>query len=96
MLSRRRLAAPWTAIRPRQDLFEINPPVQSLNGKAKRAALASARMNWSVPDAVPTEKLNRIVWGHIKGWETPYPAPKRALFAPLSIDSDDDEAEEQR
>lgn len=81
----------YEATRPRQDLFELNPQVSALRGKPRQAALDSARMNWSVPDAIPTEKLNRIVWGQIKGWDTPYPAPKRALFAPLSIETDDDD-----
>ena len=82
---------PWSVIRPRQDLLEMNPPARALQGKARQAAIESARMNWSVPDAVPTEKLNRIVWGAVKGWNTPYPAPKRAVFAPLSLETDDDD-----
>lgn len=80
---------PWTAVRPQQDLHELNPPLRALSGKAREAARASARMNWSVPDAVPTEKLNRIVWGQVKGWNTVYPAPKRALFAPLTLEVED-------
>ena len=82
---------PWSVIRPRQDLLELNPPVRALNGPARQAALDSARMNWSVPDAVPSGKLNRILWGTVKGWGAAYPAPKRAVFAPLSLESEEED-----
>jgi hypothetical protein len=82
---------PYTAVPPRQDLFEVNPPLKALRGPAREGAAASARMNWSVPDAVPTERLNRILWGSIKGWDKPYPAPRRGVFSPLSLDVDDDD-----
>jgi hypothetical protein len=80
---------PYEAVTPKQDLFEINPPVRALRGAARDAAIASKKMNWSVPDAVPTEKLNRIVWGQTMGWKKPYPAPKRAVFSPLEVETDD-------
>jgi hypothetical protein len=54
------------------------------------------RMRWDVPDAAPTERLNRILWGNIRGWDKPYPAPRNAVFAPLSLDLEDEEREEQR
>lgn len=82
---------PFAALPATHDLFELNPPASALRGVEREGALASARMNWSVPDAVPTEKLNRILWGQIKGWRVPYPEPKRALFAPLSLEMDDDD-----
>ena len=87
---------PFIAEIPKQDLFEINPRVSALNGKARQAAIDSAKMNFDVPDAAPTEKLNRIVWGQIKGWKTPYPAPKATAFSPLSLDIDDEEREEKQ
>ncbi|MEX2262009.1 MAG: alkaline phosphatase family protein [Bryobacteraceae bacterium] len=87
--------APFQAAEPEHDLFEVNPPVSALRGKAREGALASARMNWSVPDAVPTERLNRIVWGQIKGWNTAYPAPRRAVFSPLEIETEDKDREER-
>ncbi len=43
------------------------------------------------PDAAPTEKLNRILWHDAKGWSTPYPGAQPAVFAPLSLDVDDDD-----
>jgi hypothetical protein len=51
------------------------------------------RMRFDVPDAAPTEKLNRIVWRSVKGIQAPYPQIKRAVFAPLSIETEDDERE---
>ena len=64
-----------------------------LAGPARAAALDSARMKWSVPDAAPTERLNRILWGAIKGWSTPYPGARQSVFSPLAIDIDDDDRE---
>ena len=81
----------FRASRPKQDLFEVNPPQRALSGAARRAASESARMNWSVPDAAPTERLNRILWGQVRGWDRPYPAPRRSVFSPLGIDVDDDD-----
>ena len=81
----------YTAVEPEQSLFETNPPLNALRGAARKAALASAKMRWDVPDAAPVERLNRIVWGAVRGWNTPYPAPPRAVFAPLAVEADEDE-----
>jgi hypothetical protein len=35
--------------------------------------------------------LNRIVWGQVRGWNVKYPGAKSAVFAPLSLDIDDDD-----
>jgi phospholipase C len=86
---------PFTAEVPKQDLFAINPRVNALNGKARQAALDSAKMQFDVPDAAPTERLNRIVWGQVKGWDKPYPAPQRRAFSPLAIETEDEEREER-
>ncbi len=82
---------PFTALTPAQSLDDLNPPVQALRGKARQAAIDSAKMRWEVPDAAPTERLNRIVWGMIRGWDKPYPQPPQNVFAPLSLDIDDDD-----
>ena len=87
---------PYTAVVPRQSLHEVNPPASALKGAAREAALASARMRFDVPDAAPTDGLNRYVWHAIKGWDVPYPGVRRAVFAPLSIDVDDDDREEAK
>jgi YVTN family beta-propeller protein len=81
--------APFTSIIPKQDLLQLNPPLTALSGERKAGALASARMNFSVPDDVPTDKLNRIVWHEIKGWTTPYPKPVNATFSPFQLEDED-------
>lgn len=88
---------PYASVEPAQSLFDTNPQLKALKGPARQAAIASAKMRWDVPDAVPTERLNRIVWGQIRGWTTPYPQPRNAVFAPITLDTDDDdEADDKR
>jgi hypothetical protein len=82
---------PYDVATPKQSLFDINPPLQALRGPALRAARDSMKMRFDAPDAAPTERLNRIVWGWLRGWNTPYPKVQQSLFAPLSIDIDDDD-----
>lgn len=86
---------PYTVQVPKQSLYEINPPLQSLSGQARRDAQASLQMNFSIPDAAPTEKLNRILWRDARGWNTPYPKVVHAVFAPYSNDLDDEEKEKK-
>ena len=90
---------PYTALTPQQSLFETNARVGAITGPdaaaRKAAALASARMNFHDPDAAPTERLNRILWGEAKGWKTKYPQVKQSLFFPLAVDIDDDDREER-
>jgi len=85
--------APYEAVMPKQSLFEKNPELASLRGPARQAALDSMKMRWDVPDAAPSERLNRILWHQVKGWNTPYPRLRRAVFTPLAIDLEDDERE---
>jgi hypothetical protein len=82
---------PYSAVVPKQDLFERNPAAAALRGEARRAALRSAQFRWDVPDAAPTGELNRILWHSIRGWRTPYPGVKQAVFSPLTLDIDDDD-----
>ena len=84
---------PYTAIRPAQSFTELNPQLSALKGEARRAARDSAKMRWDVPDAAPSDRLNRILWHAVRGWETPYPGTRSAVFAPMSLDTDDDERE---
>jgi hypothetical protein len=74
---------PYTAVEPKQSLFEINPPATALKGQARRDALASARMNWLIPDAAPSEQLNKILWRKEQG-VTRYPGAKHVVFAPYA------------
>lgn len=81
----------YAVVEPKQSLFDQNPALSSLRGPALAAARASARMRFDVPDAAPTEKLNRILWHNVRGWNSMYPKPRRSVFAPLSIEIDDDD-----
>ena len=86
---------PYTAIVPQQSIYEVNRRVGQLTGPARAAALASSRMRFDVPDAAPSDELNRILWHDVRGWRTPYPAVRHALFFPMSVDLSDDEREER-
>jgi DNA-binding beta-propeller fold protein YncE len=88
---------PYDAIVPRQSLYDVSAPVGSITGpnaaERRRAALASARMNFHEPDAAPSERLNRILWHDARGWRVPYPEVKRSLFFPMAVDLTDEERE---
>jgi hypothetical protein len=72
-------------------LFEVNPPLKSLHGAARRDAEASMKMEWNIPDRAPAAKLNRILWADAKGYAVKYPALVRGIFAPMAMDVDDDD-----
>lgn len=80
---------PYRAELPRQSFFEVNPRLSSLRGQAHRDALNSQQMRFDVPDAAPTELLNRIVWRQVRGLRTPYPKVRRAVFTPMSVETED-------
>jgi hypothetical protein len=90
---------PYTALMPKQSLLEKNKRVGAITGpnaaERRKAALASARMNLAEPDQAPSEALNRILWHDAKGWKTPYPAVKRSLFFPMSVDIADEDRDEK-
>ena len=77
---------------------ELNQKVGEISGphaaERRVAARASSRMRFDAPDQAPSEKLNRILWHDARGWKRPYPAVKRSLFFPLSIDIADDDRDE--
>ena len=75
---------PYEAVIPKQDLFEMNPPLSALSGKARSAAADSARMNWRVPDAAPTERVNRILWGVKRAGMYRIQPQRMLVFASLS------------
>ena len=58
---------------------------------ARKAAVASMRMDFDLPDDVPSARLNRILWHEARGWQTPYPQVKHAAFAPYATKADKDE-----
>jgi YVTN family beta-propeller protein len=80
---------PYRAERPQQSLFEVNPRLSSLRGQARRDAIDSQRMRFDVPDAAPTELLNRIVWRQVRGLRTPYPEVRRAIFTPMTVEPEE-------
>jgi YVTN family beta-propeller protein len=86
---------PYEAVTPQQSLEELNPPIASLTGRARQAAMVSMKMNFDLPDAAATNMLNHILWGKARGWRTAYPRTRQAVFAPYSIDLDDREKEER-
>jgi len=90
---------PYSAVIPRQSLYDVNARVGAITGPdaaaRRRATIASGRMNFRVPDAAPTEQLNRILWHDARGWDVPYPAVRRSLFFPLAVDLTDDQKEER-
>src|SRR5262249_42518773 len=59
--------AAYIAVPPVISLFEENPKLQGLAGRVRGDALASSRMRFDIPDAAPTEKLNRILWQNVRG-----------------------------
>src|SRR5207253_11014011 len=64
----------YTALTPKQKLDEMNPALNSLDGRRLWAAKQSLAMNWSHPDDVPEATLNRILWWEAKGYDKPYPS----------------------
>jgi YVTN family beta-propeller protein len=83
--------AGYTREEPKQSLFEINPPLKAMRGQERRDAIASRSMRFDIPDAAPTEKLNRILWRSVMGMNVKYPRVRHSVFAPLAVDIDDDD-----
>jgi hypothetical protein len=90
---------PYTALEPAVSIYETNPRVGDIRGPnaadRRNAALASSRMRFDVPDAAPSDRLNRILWHETRGWRTPFPGVRQSLFFPMSRDLADDEREER-
>jgi len=80
----------YQAVDEKISLFDMNPPLRSLKAQARADAASSSKMRFDIPDAAPTEKLNRILWRAVRG-NVPYPGARHAVFAPLSLDTDDDD-----
>ena len=85
---------PYTARQPTQSLFELNPKLTDMRGPLRDAARASMKMRFDVPDAAPADRLNRIIWGMVRGWAPAYPAVRKAMFSPFAVELNDDEREE--
>jgi hypothetical protein len=85
--------ASYTALMPKQSIYEVNPQLKSLRGVARRDAIASLRMNWQAPDAAPSEILNRILWRDAKGLNAAYPSARSGA---LLLQDADDKVEDDR
>jgi hypothetical protein len=85
----------YTLIEPKQSLFERNPALKSMRGQERRDALASRAMRFDIPDAAPTEKLNRILWRSVMGMNSKYPQIRHSIFAPLAVDVEDEDRDEK-
>jgi hypothetical protein len=66
-------AAPYECLPARIPLDEMNQPLAALDGRKLWAARQSLAMNWSHPDDIRADVLNRILWWDAKGYQTPYP-----------------------
>jgi DNA-binding beta-propeller fold protein YncE len=89
----------YTAVTPRQSLFDVNPPAHSLSGQARKDAIASAKMNWAIPDAAPAKQVLDILWRNAKGYDQPVPKQRSAAFlpyAPPGGEGDDDDERPRR
>jgi hypothetical protein len=65
--------APYQCLKPKVALDEMNPPLRALSGQKLWAARQSLAMNWSHPDDIRPDVLNRILWWDSKGYDHPYP-----------------------
>jgi hypothetical protein len=63
-------------------------------GKTYTAAEPAYSIYSVVPAAAPSDQLNRLIWGYVRGWNTTYPAVRHAAFSPFSVDVGDNQREE--
>jgi YVTN family beta-propeller protein len=66
---------PYTAVKNRIPLDEMNRPVKDLTGKEKEFALKSLELDFDVEDRADEETLNRILWHSVRG-NQPYPGDR--------------------
>ncbi len=85
---------PYVALQPRQSIYDVNPRTTGLRGAQRAAAVASSHMRFDIPDAAPSDALNRILWHDARGWSTPFPGVHQALFFPMSLDVQDSQRDD--
>jgi hypothetical protein len=83
----------YSAVEPRHSLFERNPKLNAMQGPLRKAAEDTLEMRFDVPDAAPTNRVNEIVWGLVRGWLEPYPEVRQSVFSPYAVNLDDAERE---
>jgi len=73
---------PYSALPNNIPLTDINPPLGSLDGKARYWAEKSMEQDLDDLDRIEEDTFNRIIWHAVKGYDTPYPE--------YAVDGDDD------
>lgn len=66
---------PYTAVKNRVPLDELNKPVAALEGKAREFALQSITLDLDVEDRADEQTFNRILWYSVRG-NMPYPGDR--------------------
>ena len=66
---------PYTAVKNRIPLDEMNKAVGELKGKAREFALKSLELDLDVEDRADEDTLNRILWFSVRG-DQPYPGDR--------------------
>jgi len=66
---------PYTAVKNRVPLDEMNRPVKELTGKAREFALKSLELDFDEEDRADEDTLNRILWFSVRG-DKPYPGDR--------------------
>lgn len=64
---------PYTVVKNNIPLDEINPPLESLNGKKRYWAEKSMEQDLEDYDRINEDDFNRIIWHAMKGYDRPYP-----------------------
>jgi len=82
---------PYVRVANLVPLDDMNPLPAALNGLKKKMALASARMDFSKPDAAPANLLNHIIWWSVKGYDKPYPGEKTVKIPAFRVIKDKDD-----
>ncbi|HRX13395.1 MAG TPA: alkaline phosphatase family protein, partial [Draconibacterium sp.] len=64
---------PYKVVKNNIPLDEINPPLESLNGKKRYWAEKSMEQDLEDYDRINEDDFNRIIWHAMKGYDRPYP-----------------------
>lgn len=64
---------PYKTLKNNIPLNEINPPLESLNGKKRYWAEKSMEQDLDDYDRINEDEFNRIIWHAMKGYDRPYP-----------------------
>jgi YVTN family beta-propeller protein len=66
---------PYTAVKNKVPLDEMNKPLKELTGPAREFALKSLALDFDVEDRADEDTLNRILWFSVRG-NQPYPGDR--------------------